>query len=121
MGILTKIKHALLGRPQDAPIKSSGMVRSSKWPKVRDGFLKENPCCAVCGSKKDLNVHHKQPYHLHPNLELDKANLITLCSDGSGHNCHLIFGHLGEYSSFNAGVELDAAVMREKIKTRPSK
>lgn len=119
MGILNTIKQAVLGKPQDAPIKAAGMKRSPKWPAARDAYLKEHSACAVCGSKKDLNVHHKRPFHLHPSLELDPTNFITLCSEGSGHNCHLIFGHLGDFSSFNADVENDAANMSKKIAERP--
>ena len=94
--------------------------RSSKWPKVRKDFLAKNPACAVCGGKKKLNVHHMRPFHLHPDLELDPANLITLCEDDdNGINCHLAIGHLGSFKSFNESVIEDAKVWSDKIKSRP--
>lgn len=48
--------------------------RSPEWPHVREEFLKACPACAACGGTEDLNVHHIQPFHLHPELELDPAN-----------------------------------------------
>ena len=53
--------------------------RSSHWQTVRNEFVKRHPFCAACGSIKDLNVHHVEPFHVRPELELDEWNLITLC------------------------------------------
>ena len=53
--------------------------RSSEWQAVRNDFVKRHPFCAACGSNKALNVHHIEPFHLRPELELDEWNLITLC------------------------------------------
>lgn len=55
--------------------------RSSKWPAVREEWIIEHPECAACGSREMLNVHHIKPFHLHPELELDRGNLITLCRE----------------------------------------
>lgn len=94
--------------------------RSGKWRAVRAQHLAANPCCAVCGGADKLEVHHKQPFHLNPALELDPANLITLCEvDRGGVNCHLFFGHLGNFKAFNPAVADDAAAWRQKIETRP--
>jgi 5-methylcytosine-specific restriction protein A len=95
----------------------SGSKRSSKWPKVRKAFIEKNGACAVCGGKKHLEIHHKSPFHKHPELELDPSNLIALCEGGI--NCHLAFGHLGNYRSFNQDVEQDAVVWKDKIAKRP--
>lgn len=76
------------------------------------------PFCAVCGGKVKLTVHHIRPFHLHPDLELSHENLVTLC-EAPGHNCHLIWGHLLNYRSFNVDVITDSAQWNEKIKTRP--
>jgi 5-methylcytosine-specific restriction protein A len=90
--------------------------RSSKWPKVREQHLRSNPVCAVCKGTKKLNVHHIQPFHLHPELELDPANLITLCeSKANGVNCHLWFGHLGNFKQENPQVKLDAPMWQSKV------
>lgn len=94
--------------------------RSGSWPRVRADHLAKNPCCAVCGGTEKLEVHHKQPFHLQPELELDPANLITLCEAGKGGiNCHLAWGHLGSFKAFNPNVEADAAAWRKKIQSRP--
>ena len=91
-----------------------GVPRSPHWPSVRAAFLKSNPCCAVCGSEEDVEAHHCRPFHLDAALELDPSNLIALC-----RRDHFLFGHLGNWSSFNRTVREDAAVWREKIKNRP--
>ena len=89
-------------------------LRSSQWRKVRKAFVRANPCCAVCNKHKSVQVHHKQPFHIHPELELEPTNLITLCSKH-----HLIFGHLGYWRSYNKDVESDCATWRAKYETRP--
>jgi len=93
---------------------AAGIPRSPHWPKVRDAFLKANPKCAVCGTTCDVEAHHVQVFHLNPELELDPTNLIALC-----RRDHLLFGHLGNWSSFNRTVREDAAQWREKIANRP--
>ena len=94
--------------------------RSGEWPKARSAHLADYPACAVCGERQKLEVHHIRPFHLHPDLELDPANFITLCEDDDdGVNCHLFFGHLGNFKSFNVDVAADAAHWSQKIATRP--
>ncbi|MDE2470911.1 MAG: HNH endonuclease [Bradyrhizobium sp.] len=95
--------------------------RSGEWPKVRAEHLKANPTCAVCGSETGLEVHHIRPFHLHPNLELEPTNLVTLCESKrvGGLNCHLIFGHLGNFRSFNVDVLADSDHWQQKINNRP--
>lgn len=95
--------------------------RSSLWSGVRSSFMKTegNDCCAVCGKKgilANLQVHHKVPFSVDPSRELDMKNLITLCD---AH--HLLFGHLGNFQSWNPTVEEDCRIMFEKIKNRPNK
>ena len=94
--------------------------RSSHWPGVRKQHIKNNPRCALCDGDKKLEVHHIKPFHLHPELELDPENLITLCEDkGNGVYCHLFFGHLGSYKSLNENVREDVELWRNKLKNRP--
>lgn len=94
--------------------------RSSHWPKIRKEFIAKNPICAMCGGDKKLEVHHVHAFHLHPDLELDPTNLITLCeNDKNGVNCHLLFGHLGNFKSFNLNVHADAIEWNSKIHNRP--
>ncbi|MCP4394529.1 MAG: HNH endonuclease [Alphaproteobacteria bacterium] len=94
-----------------------GQKRSSKWGKVRKQHLKDHPKCAVCESTKKCEVHHKIPFSLAPDLELDPKNLITLCENKRyGLNCHLCIGHLGNYKKFNDDVDIDTFTWNKKIK-----
>lgn len=104
--------------PTLEPIPPGYAPRSGHWPVVRAAHLKLEPACAVCGSTLDLQVHHILPFHENPERELDPDNLITVCGPG-GHNCHLAWGHLFSYQSWNVDVRADAARMRAKIKSRP--
>lgn len=90
--------------------------RSYKWRTVRKRHLASNPVCVVCLRAKDLRVHHIKPFHLYPKLELDPSNLVTLCEGAT--NCHLVFGHLGDFSAFNPGVLYDAKYWLNRIKQR---
>lgn len=96
-----------------------GSARSSEWPQVQKAHLKIQPTCQICGGIAKLNVHHIRPFHLHPELELDPTNLITLCEGKKFVNCHLCFGHLGNFKSFNENVVEDAQIWYNKIKDRP--
>jgi 5-methylcytosine-specific restriction endonuclease McrA len=90
--------------------------RSGKWPRVRKLFLRDHPTCEVCDGRKKLEVHHVRPFHRAPKLELDPRNLITLCEC---LQCHILFGHLGNYRSINWKVRSDVKAMAEKIRNRP--
>jgi hypothetical protein len=97
-----------------------GSARSGKWPAARRAWLKKHPRCFVCLGKKKAEVHHKRPFHTHPELELDPRNFITLCENkDDGVNCHLLVGHCGNFKSINTTVERDAKYWRLKILTRP--
>ena len=87
-----------------------GTKRSDKWGATRAAWLRDHPTCAACGSKKNIEVHHKLPFHLFPALELDRSNLITLCEE-IGVEHHLRVGHLGNWKKFNQNVENDAQRM----------
>lgn len=77
---------------------SFGVARSGKWSRLRDTFLKGKEC-ALCGGKKGLQAHHIKPFHLYPEDELNMDNLVALCEGKSTINCHLIFGHFGDFRS----------------------
>lgn len=98
--------------------KTQGKERSKEWPKVRRAHLKLFPTCAVCGGKKKLQVHHIKPFHLHPQLETEMSNLITVC-EAPGHDCHLQFGHLGSFKSWNKDIRKDAERWLKKRLNRP--
>lgn len=89
--------------------------RSSLWRKVEKEFLEENSECAACGSKNRLNVHHIKPFHLFPELELEKSNLITLCM--SKNECHLRLGHGSNFKSYCPEIKKYAKQIHNKEKT----
>ena len=92
--------------------------RSGRWRSVRAAHLEKQPVCQVCGGDKMLNVHHIIPFHLDMSKECEPENLITLC-EGSHHiNCHLLFGHLGDWHCTNTDVVHDAETWREKLSNR---
>lgn len=91
--------------------------RSSKWPALRKSFLKIHGTCAACGGTEYLEVHHIEPFHENPELELNFNNLITLCDKPGKQNCHLEIGHLGNFKSKNPNVRADA---KEKLKKSKS-
>jgi len=78
--------------------------RSSKWTKLQKDFLEKNPVCALCGGTERLNVHHKKPFHLYPELELDENNLITLCMGDK--DCHLVIAHGNNFSYYCSNIDL---------------
>lgn len=88
-----------------------GAPRSGKWPRVRREHLANNPACIACGRSADVEVHHIQPFHERPELELDGSNLVTLCADP----CHLVHGHLLNWRQCNPHVREDAAAYRRRI------
>lgn len=93
--------------------------RSKDWPNVREAHLKENATCAVCGGKESVEVHHKKPFHLAPELELEPTNLISLCEAKKyGVNCHLFFGHLGNYKTENLHLETDVKTWKKRFSER---
>jgi 5-methylcytosine-specific restriction enzyme A len=112
MKLLTHIKDRLSGKIP------KGAKRSDKWPSVRKAHLQKYPRCQGCGETEKLQVHHKKPFHLHPELELDPSNLITLC-EAPGRDCHLHLGHLLSFKSFNPEVENDTKAWYNKVLGRP--
>lgn len=95
-----------------------GASRSGQWSSVRREFLDMHPDCQACGVEKKLLkpifVHHCQPFHLHPEMELSFENLISLCG-----SCHLTLGHLRSFKSFNKDIREDAKTLLSKVKNRP--
>jgi 5-methylcytosine-specific restriction enzyme A len=101
-----------------ARLAQPSVRRSPRWPHVRAVHLQANPTCTVCGRKDMLEAHHVVPVHMDRAKELEPGNLITLCDPGQG-GCHLMFGHLGNWSSWNSKVRVDAALWNEKVRERP--
>ena len=116
--MLRRLLDWLLARlaPPGGPLPL--VQRSPKWPALRAAHLARFPACAVCGSRVNVVPHHVAPVHVTPAAECDPDNLLSLC-ENPARNCHLIFGHLLLWSSYNPMVVWDAATWREKIKGRP--
>lgn len=94
-----------------------GAKRSKEWRKVRDKYIAENPECAVCGRTDNLVAHHIIPFWLDPSRELDaENNLITLCERRKVMNCHLIWGHLGNWKGWNTNIYADVAYWSRRFK-----
>jgi len=64
--------------------------------KAKRAYKKKNPVCAVCGYKKDLEIHHIVPVHVDASKALDYDNFITLC-DWRNHGCHYVWGHFRNF------------------------
>jgi len=52
--------------------------RGSQWKKIRAEVLNSFPFCAVCGTTKNLQVHHIVPFRI--TKDNSKSNLIPLCT-----------------------------------------
>jgi 5-methylcytosine-specific restriction endonuclease McrA len=103
-------RHGLLKKPDHGGHigRQHGHERSPEWPRVAKEHRLREPACVACGYKgKKLQVHHIKPFHLHPHLELDPHNLVTLC-EARGRDHHLLLGHLGEWASYNEHIRDDA-------------
>lgn len=92
-------------------------ARSPHWEKVRHDFAVLHPTCAACGGKSKLQVHHCKPFHIHPELELEPTNLITLCEDPE-RLCHHRIGHAWDWKAYNPHVRDDADESLDRVNKR---
>ena len=91
-----------------------GVERSPHWPTVQHHHLQKFPLCEACGGNVNLNVHHRKPFHLFPDLELEPTNLITLCMDGD-KDCHIKLGHGGNFKAYNPNVDADVITVKSNF------
>lgn len=80
--------------------------RDPHWHTVEKRHKRTNPFCAACGGEFTIQVHHIQPFHLKPEMELEPTNLISLCM--GKYECHLKVGHGGSWKAYNPTVVRDA-------------
>ena len=73
--------------------------RSPEWRTVSHNKVAVVKQCEICGSVDRLQVHHIQPFHSFPELELEPTNLVVLCM--GKNECHLLCGHGGSFKSYN--------------------
>src|SRR3990167_6514861 len=90
-----------------------GASRSPQWASFRKKHIKDK--CEICGRNKELQLHHFLPVHLFPAQELNPENVYTLCRD-----CHLSFGHLFSFYSYNPYLKEDIKLWKERIAKRPN-
>jgi hypothetical protein len=107
------IDHGLIEAARHA------IARSPHWPRVEHAFRAAHPHCAACppdAPPHSVSVHHKWPFHIvvalgRADLELDPANLISLCETThllKAENHHELLGHLADFKSYNPDVTEDA-------------
>ena len=51
--------------------------RGSRWNRIRSSVKDRQPFCAICGTRKRLQVHHIVPFRL--TCDNDPKNLVVLC------------------------------------------
>jgi hypothetical protein len=92
--------------------------RAPQWKAFREAHLLRHPACSVCGGVEELEVHHRQPWHLFPEKELDPENCMTACVSKrlAGMNCHLLL-HGGNWKKYSTCPEGVASVILSMLKT----
>ena len=90
-----------------------GKRRSSKWSSLQKDFLEKNPACEICGTRKNLQVHHKKPFHLYPELELEESNLVTLCMGLK--ECHLRIAHGSSWRCYSPKISDFIKILKEDL------
>lgn len=62
------------------------------WGSLRRAYIRRNPRCILCGTSRQLEVHHIVPRHVAPERALEWDNLATLC-----RRDHFVHGHDHSY------------------------
>ena len=115
--IFQQLKQWFSDKKLGIPLGAEG--RSSKWPAFKKQYaLTHLPVCGVCGKTK-VQLHHKQSFATHPELELSENNMAWLCEGIGTGNHHLWVGHLGSFLSLNENIDKDIPIWRDKIRFRP--
>jgi hypothetical protein len=84
--------------------------RSPKWRALQQRFVREKKCCFITRLRVDLEVHHKIPYHVRPDLELEWDNLCLLTRP-----VHYLIGHHCNWAYYNQNFEEEAARLAEEV------
>ncbi len=90
--------------------------RHPKWKSISLNYRKKMGKCAVCGKTTNLVVHHKMPFHMNPEKELDENNFVVLC-ENRPVNCHYLFGHLMNWQGYNPNINEDIETWNKKLET----
>lgn len=101
------LKALFTGRKEEILLEG----RSGSWRRVRNEVVEAQPYCSMCGAKEPLVVHHKVPFHVAPELELDRLNCIVVCPLCHWKWCHDPDGPHGpekpSWSKWNANIDAD--------------
>lgn len=111
------IRHAINVVRAALHERKKGKTRSPEWHKVERAFLLLNNACASCGGDKRLQVHHRRPFHLHPELELEPSNLVTLCM--GPNDCHIRIGHGDDFKAYNPALDEHLTILKTNPLRRP--
>ena len=112
--MISRIIDYIRDRFRGVPL--GGIGRNPGWHKFVKELIKERGGkCEITGSTRKLVGHHKIPFHIRPDLEMIKTNVIILSEDVFGSNIHLLFGHLGNYKKYNPDIKEDAVYWNKKL------
>lgn len=114
--MLARTFHAVCRAPLVYHAICVAQRRSIHWPAFRASVLREQPACEATGITEQLEVHHIEPFHERPDLELVRSNVIVLTAKPI--SIHQLLGHLRSWRSKNPGVRADAFAMLDKIRNR---
>jgi len=90
--------------------------RNPKFESASKLYLKGKKCM-ICGGTLRLMAHHKYPFHLFPELEMDETHWRPLCEGDHRLNCHLLVGHGGNFEGFNPLVDEFAGLIQFLLRT----
>ena len=113
---IDQILGATLDLGFDPDATPANTKRNPKFEPAAKLWLKDKRCI-VCGGTIRLQAHHKYPFHLFPNLEMDERYWRPLCEGDHRLNCHLLVGHGGDFSGFNPLVDEMAGFMHYILRT----
>lgn len=96
---LSWLQH--LWRNRGAPLRM-GPRDSYAYRKAMQSYRDSHPDCEFCkrpGTRGSIEVHHKLPVSVAPELAADTANMVSLCK-----KCHLAVGHLHDFRDYNRNI-----------------
>lgn len=101
---------APLSGPIVPPLPEGHHPRSGKWPAFLRDFLKAHRQCEGCG-RAAATGHHRRPFHLFPDLELDPSNIAAVCV-----GCHWVICHCGDWKLYVPTVRADLAAHLKRVR-----
>jgi 5-methylcytosine-specific restriction endonuclease McrA len=74
-------RHEAQAKREDVARRGTARARGydSAWARLRASVLAECPRCEECGSAERLDVHHRVPVRVRPDLRLERGNCVVLC------------------------------------------